>query len=404
KTLLIVICVLAAASAIVFIANRPSEPASKDSRVGAPLVDLGSLEKTSKIRLSDQGKTIVLARQADASWQVASYYGFPADISKLSQFVDELQKAKVDRFVTANAERIARFEFKDAKITLLDDTGKELWSMTLGKYADGGGRLIRFGSDPKAYLSRLNTWLDPEAKNWTDASLGSFKPDDIAQVEISFPGASPVVAKRAKKEDIFAAENAPAGSALKLEKITGLLNTLSSLRFSDTSPADDPNAVEAAKSPRTVKLTRFDGRTTTIALGRKPEQKIIKAPEPNTKQGLHAEALAKVGPAAILGKTGTDVLGVAPSPNAAPTSSVKEGLSSGASANEEPAKALESSTETIPAGPVYVFVKDSDAKDPINALMLKRAFQVFEYSFTSLPQKPDELFQALQPATQAATK
>jgi hypothetical protein len=183
----------------------------------------------------------------------------------------------------------------------------------------------------------------------------SFKPDDIAQVELSFPGASPIVVKRAKKEDVFSAENAPAGTALKLEKITGLLGTLSSLRFSDTSPTDDPSAVEASKSPRTVKLTRFDGKTITIALGRKPEQKIIKAPDSNTKQGL-------------------------------------------------PAEALEAATETIPAGPVFVFVKDSDARDPVNALMRKRAFQVFEYSFTCLPQKPDELFQPLQPAAPAKTQ
>jgi hypothetical protein len=45
----------------------------------------------------------------------------------------------------------------------------------------------------------------------------------------------------------------------------------------------------------------------------------------------------------------------------------------------------------VPAGPVYAFITSSDPRAPINAWMKTRAFQVDEYTYTGLPQKPDDL-------------
>jgi hypothetical protein len=57
------------------------------------------------------------------------------------------------------------------------------------------------------------------------------------------------------------------------------------------------------------------------------------------------------------------------------------------------AQGMEAKPETVPAGPVFVVVSSSNASAPVNALMRLRAFQVDEYTFTSLPQKPGELFE-----------
>lgn len=385
KTLLVTVALLAGLSAVAFILNRPAEPKQSDPRVGSSLVEASAIEKTARIKLADQGKSVELVKLADGTWQVPSYHEFPADFSKLSQFVDDLQKAKVERFVTANADRIARFEFKDTKIALLDKDGKELWSVTLGKNAEGGGRLLQFAGDKKAYLTRYSGYLDMEARNWADASLVNLKIDDIAQVELGFPEGGALVAKRAKKEDSFAAEKAPEGQKLKADRITSLLSSVLSLRFSDTSATDDANALEAKKNARTLKLTTFDGKSSTIVLGRKPEQKIVKQPEP-------VKDPAKAGPAAALAKIAGDK-----KPESKPAEDAE------AKPAEGP-KALEPVTETVPAGPVYAFVTSSDAKAPINGLMQKRAFQIYEYTFTSLPQKVDELFEpapAPAPAAQA---
>jgi len=65
-------------------------------------------------------------------------------------------------------------------------------------------------------------------------------------------------------------------------------------------------------------------------------------------------------------------------------------------------KPLAPEFETIPAGPVFAFVAHSDSSAAINGLMSKRAFQIAEYTFTGLPQKSDELFEAAPPPSPAA--
>jgi len=380
KTLLLTIAVLGAASAIVYFVNRPARPASADPRIGTPLVERAALEQAAALRFADQGKTVQFARPADGGWRVTSYYDFPADFAKLSQFVGELQNAKIERLVSVNPERLARYEFKDTWFTLLDAAGKELMSVTLGKNAEGGGRLVRFGNEPKAYLARFSAYFDTESRNWADAQLVNLKSDDIARVEIGFTDAPAVVARRAKKEDPFVAEQAPDGQRLKADKITALLGTLTSLRFTDTTATDDANAIAAKQHLRTFKLTTFDGKTLTVALGRKPEQKIVKPPEP--------------APTAV---------SASPKPEA-PNSKPEAAPAAPVSADSKPeTQNPKPETATVPAGPVFAFVSSADGKAPIDALMQKRAFQIYEYTFTGLPQKADELFEAI-PASPPANK
>ncbi|HEX2855485.1 MAG TPA: DUF4340 domain-containing protein [Opitutaceae bacterium] len=368
RNLLIVVAVLAALSIAVFFVRRPSAPPSADSRLGQPLVTTATLEKAAKLRVSDQGKTVVLAKQDDGTWRVTSFYDLPADFGKISRLVGELSAAKLERLVTSNPERIGRLEFKDTKIELLDAADKELWSVSWGKNAEaGGGRFARFGSEQKAYLASFTAWLDAEAKNWPDPQLLNLKPDDIAKIEVPFAEGGPVIVSRAKKEDAWTAGSTPGGQRVKADRISSLLNSIGSVRFSETSdPADA--AVSAAKAnARVFKLTTFEGKSVAVTLGRKPGEKKLKPPAADTKSGP-----AALGSLADAAKT-------------------------------EPPKPLEPEFETIPAGPAYVAIAHSDASAPINAIMQKRAFQIAEHVFTGLPQNADELFEPVPaPAPPAA--
>src|SRR4051794_36058059 len=140
RTLLITVAVLAVLAIGVFVARRPGPPPTSDPRLNQPLVDRATVEKAAKLTISDQGKTVTLARQGD-TWRDVSYYDLPADFSKLSGFIGNLTDAKLDRLVTSRPDRIARLEFKDTKIELLDAADKPLWSVMLGKNPEiGGGR------------------------------------------------------------------------------------------------------------------------------------------------------------------------------------------------------------------------------------------------------------------------
>lgn len=381
KTLVTSVVLLAVLSAIVFIARRPGPPPSKDPRVGQPLADRAVVEKAAGLQISDGGKTVTLVRGADGTWRDASYYNLPVDFSKLSGFVDNLNDAKVERFVTANPERLDRLEFKDTKIEVLDADKKPVWNVTVGKSAQTGGRFIKFDDEKKAYLASLNAWIDSDPKSWANATLLQLKPEDIAKIQVGFakegekPAPAAVVLSRAKKDEAWKAEHPPAGDQVKPDKVTSLLSSLTGLRFTDTADPKDANVVAAAEHDRVFTLTTFDGKTYTIALGRKPEEKKLKPPTEG-----------KTGPAA-LGKV-TDLA----------KAEEKDGEK-----KPEPAKPVTPEFETIPAGPVFAFITSSVATDAINAEMKQRAFEIADYSYTGLPQKPDEFFEpAPKPQPKAA--
>jgi hypothetical protein len=356
KTLALLVAALAVLSAVAFWRNRPPAPPTADPRVGQPLAEPAALARATQLRLTDQGKTVLLQRSPDGAWRVASYFDLPADFSKLAGFTNDLAAAKIQRLVTANPERIARLEFNDTKIEFRDDAGHPLWAVILGKTADSGGRFVRFGDEAKAYLADLNSQIDAESKNWADAALLALKPDDIAKIEIPFDAGGPITASRAKLGAPWVTDQTPAGKTVKVDSINTVLTSLGALRFSDTRDPADPQVAIARQHLRTYVLTNFDGKTTTIALGRKPEEK---KPKPPT------------GPT------------TPPAPSSPPAS---------------PGALPPPPDDTIPAGPVYASVVSSDPKAPVNALMAKRAYQVDDYVFTSLPQKPDDLFDSATPA------
>ncbi|MBL9211142.1 MAG: DUF4340 domain-containing protein [Opitutaceae bacterium] len=372
KTLLVSVLVLAALSVAAYIARRPAPPPSTDARISQPLVERAAIEKAAKLKLSDTGKSVELVRQTDGTWRVASYFDLPADFGKLSGFVSSLTDAKIQRLVTSSAERIGRLEFKDTKIELLDASDKAVFSVTLGKNAEvGGGRYVRFGDEPKAYLANLTAWLDVEAKNWANSELINVKADDIARVEIPFAEGGPVTLTRAKKEDAWTSEQTPAGQRVKADKVSTVLSSVGAIRFSDSTPLDDANAAAAKANQRTIKLTTFDQKTITVAMGRKPEEKKLKAPA----------ADAKTGPAAL----------------GSVADLVKKDEKKD-DAKKDDAKPLAPEFETVPAGPVFAFIASSEASAPVNAAMQKRAYQISDYVFTGLPQKVDELFEPVPPA------
>jgi hypothetical protein len=253
---------------------------------------------------------------------------------------------------------MAHLGFADSSIALKDSSGKEIWRLAVGKEPDSGtGRFIRFGDEPRAYFSGMHIWLDTDSKGWANAQLLSVKPDDIASVEVAFDAGPSVVATRAKKDAPWTSAATPAGKQVSADKVSSVLASLTALRFTDTTGVADAAPVAAAPHMRAFKLTTFGGKSFTVSLGRKPEEKKLKASTTDAKAGL-----------AALGNL-TDT--------------------------KAPAKPTVPEFDTVPAGPgVRVDHPSSDAHAGINDLMKRRAFEIDDYVFTGLPQKPDELFEA----------
>ena len=68
RTLAVTAGVLAALAAAAFLSSRTLSAPPADPRVGGRLVDPDTVNKAAALRLSDQGKTILLTRAPDGSW------------------------------------------------------------------------------------------------------------------------------------------------------------------------------------------------------------------------------------------------------------------------------------------------------------------------------------------------
>ena len=376
RTLTLTVAILAAACGAIWFLQRPAAPVVTDARVGQAVLAADLATRAAQIHIGDSGKNVTLLRQADGIWRVATYHDLPADFSKLGQLIGDLTDAKIQRLVTSRPERLARLEFKDTTVALLDGDAKELWSVTLGKNADGGGRFLRYGKEEKGYQAGPNIALEAESKNWADPTLLNLKQDEIAAVELGFPDGTTLAAKRAKKEEPWTATNAPTGKRLKPDRITSALSNLVALRFSDTAAPDDAGVAVAQAHSRTLKLTTFSGETYTVVLGRKPEEK---KPKPVSPNGAPATVAGVADP-------GNNVaLSTIPAPGSPRPATV-------------PPKPAEPEFETIPAGPVYAFIGSSYDKAAINDLMKRRAFQIGEWTFNGLPTNSAELWEDLPPS------
>lgn len=353
RPLLLSLAVLVPIAGGVWFLQRPAPVStSADARIGQRVADPAAIANASRVRLKTGGKTLELARGEGERWTLEGTPSLPADTSRLNRLATDLVSPKIERLVSAKPEKIATYELDNSSITLLDAAGKTLLDLDLGKTPDGGGRIIRYEDEPKAYLARLNVSLDTDEASWRDTTLvAGLKAEDIASVSIGFPDSPvPVVVSREKADQAWTSPATPAGQQVKASILTSQTNNLSGLRYTQIAPNLDPGVIAARILPREVVLTTFAGRTVKIAFARAPEPP--PAPKPEVKEGETAPP-------------------------------------------EPPA----------PARPVYVEVTDSTPDTVLATAAKTHAFEIAEWTFTSLPAKSADLFEPVPtpPASAAST-
>ena len=357
RPLLITLAVLAPAAGAVWWLQRPAPPAqAADARLGQRVADPAQLATATRVRLKNSGKTVELVRTDDGRWTLAADAGgpvLPADASRLTRLAADLVSPKVERLVTENPTRIATLELDGTEVAFLDSTGKSLLELDLGKNADGGGRFLRYGDEAKAYLARLNLFVDAEASSWRDTALVALKSEDVASLTFAFPG-GPVVISRPDAKTGWTSPAAPAGQQVKTSTITSQLTNLTGLRYTQVASNLDPGVIAARVLTRDVTLTTFDGRTVKIALGRSPEVPKPAKPTP---------------PAPADGST--------PPPEP----------------DEPPA----------PPRPVYAEITDSKPDAILAAAARTHAFEIGDWIHTGLPAAAADLFEPVPAPPSAAT-
>lgn len=229
-----------------------------------PLVEglAGGLNEVSGLRIEGAGNALVVDLQrTDKGWVAANKGGFPADFSKVREYLLKLSESRLREAKTANPERHARLGVEDLANgdakgvgVKLDGLAKPV-QLIVGTFNanSGQGYFVRHGDQAQTWLASGNIRPDTNLQQWLSSEIVNLGSPRIRSVEITPPSGAKV---RIEKTDPAAPDytvlDLPRGRELSSPSIGNGISTLfDNLRLEDVFPAadaqPDPDALYKAQ-------------------------------------------------------------------------------------------------------------------------------------------------------------
>ena len=219
---------------------------------------------------------LTFVRDGDG-WLVAEKGNYPAAAGKVRQIVLAMADMTLVEPKTQKAEFYPRLELEDpgnGKSSLVTIKGKEgapLAEMIVGKRrfdrlgAGNDGIYVRKPGDAQVWLARGSLEFSDQVSSWLDRRILDIPEKRIAKVTLTQPDGTKLVITRAKPEDKFTVEDAPADAKFKSETATSEpAMALETLDLDDVKPAAEMPITD--KEAITASFVTFDGLTVEARL------------------------------------------------------------------------------------------------------------------------------------------
>jgi Domain of unknown function (DUF4340) len=260
------------AAVAINVSNRPQSEASEQSKPLLPQLH-DHVNDVSAITLTGaEAKVLVtLKRAGDGSWTVAEKSGYPADLTKIREFLLKLDQATLLEQKTSNAARypdlgVDDVKGKDAKGILVEIAGlAQPVKLIVGNYngAGGGGTFVRRDGETQSWLAKGNLGVDKNVATWEKLDLVDIASGRLAAVTLTSPdGKVLAIAKDQPADSNFKIADVPKGRETSSEfAANGLASTLATLKADDVLPARD-----AAPPEKVYKAdyATFDGLVVSV--------------------------------------------------------------------------------------------------------------------------------------------
>jgi hypothetical protein len=234
------------------------------------------LGDVASVGLKRNALSLTFVREGD-NWLVAEKGNYPAAAGKVRQIVLAMADAMLVEAKTQKAEFYPRLDVEDpgsgksTLVTLKDKSGTTLGELIVGKrrYDRLGtgtdGIYVRKPGDPQAWLARGSLEFSDQLSSWLDRRVLDIPQKRIARATLTQPDGTKLVLTRAKPEDSFTVEDAPADAKFKSETTIGEpAMALETLDLDDVKPAAELPVPD--KDVVTASLTTFDGLTVNVRL------------------------------------------------------------------------------------------------------------------------------------------
>lgn len=282
--LLIVLGLLVGAGAFVMHLETPSAPTIA---MGSPLVDQLPVNDVVTIAVDGVASPVTLTHKGKG-WIVEERFQYPADFSKIIEFVRTLKDAKVGRMFVATDGDLKRLSLKSpdekgvsdadraARVRMRDKKGTILLELLVGETRTRGerklpdGQFVTMGNKPNVYLidKTLTAYLSGPS-SWLAKSPVKVESKAVREMKCLAPDGKTVrfEFKRPANGKAFELVMPKTRKKVKTPSLNRLADALSSLDISDvTDPSKPPEGVKAGVSPVLV-YTLFNGTSYRVYPG-----------------------------------------------------------------------------------------------------------------------------------------
>ena len=237
-----------------------SQPASEGSEKANVALFAGlrdHLNDVDAVTLSGGGnKALVTLKHDSDGWHVAERSGYPAELSKVREFVIKLADATVIETKTSNPKRYADLGVEDmsapdAKGVVVALSGQKApTKLIVGLFngGGGGGTFVRRDGEAQSLLAKGNLLAEKDPAAWIKKDLASVEAERIKQVSIlGIDGKVVRVYKDTNFDANFKIADVPKGREPASEYVANSLGSgLSNLRIDDVAAAKDTPAPDKA--------------------------------------------------------------------------------------------------------------------------------------------------------------
>ncbi len=234
KKLAILGVVAAVLAVLAVVLSRVSNNQNTGSMKNTLLIQGLDTSRISEIQLGSGDKKVTLKRTGKG-FVVVNKDNYPASMKKINNLINMCLDIKVIEKVTSNPKNQAALEVTEDKgqnvVKFLDNKGKLITGLIVGKRAPTGGAYVRLVNSNDVYLAPDPGWLQMAAMSYIDKELYKTKPGNIAEVEVLRPDGDYTI--KADKNGNAVLENIPKGKQLKGTTYQQVFNAITDLEFND---------------------------------------------------------------------------------------------------------------------------------------------------------------------------
>ncbi|MGH7977451.1 MAG: DUF4340 domain-containing protein [Limisphaerales bacterium] len=289
-SILIVLVIVLGGAALMIQHRRENSWNNSNTVAGKKLLGDFQVNDVAQIQIQQGADKLNLVKTNDL-WHVAECGNYPADFSKISQFLLKLRDLKIVQTEQVGASQWPRLDLsasaKTNSATVVEfrgGDGKLLHTLWLGKnhthessgaspgenpadqsWPDGRYILTSTNSDTVAVISDALSEAVPQADQWLDKTF--FKVEKPETVSVIFPQATNSwELTRTNESSDWELVNAKTGEKLDATKSSELSDALTSPNFTDVVP--NPKAAQTGlDKPRKIEIKTFDGFDYSLKIG-----------------------------------------------------------------------------------------------------------------------------------------